>query len=282
LQNKKGYNHMEVLSKGMIDKWIVPHLSVGKRGAKSEVALSDIIAAILHRLKTGSQWRHLPLKAFFEPGTLTWNGVYYYFNKWCKDGSFKKAWIAILRQHKKHLDLSSMQLDGSHTPVKQGGEAVGYQGRRAAKTSNALFFVDKQGQPLAMAEPQAGNHHDLYEISTLFEQMCQLLAEAGISVKGVFLNADAGFDAEELRTLCTDKQIEANIADNPRNQTTSSAQYQYFDEELYKERYVVERTNAWLDSFKGLLIRFEKKIKTWMAQHWMAFIVLLLRKINTC
>jgi transposase len=273
---------MEVLSKSKIEKWIIPHLSVGKRGAKPEVALSDIVAAILHRLKAGEQWRQLPLKEFFEPGAITWNGVYYYFNKWFKDGSFQKAWTAILQAHKNLLDLSSMQLDGSQTIAKQGGQAVGYQSRKAAKTTNALFFTDKKGQPIAMGEPQAGNHHDLYEIRTLFEQMCKLLQEAGISLKGVFMNADAGFDCEELRLLCSEKEIEANIADNPRNSNDLAEAYEYFDEQLYKERFVIERTNAWLDGFKGLLIRFEKKIKSWMAQHWLAFSVLLLRKIKTC
>ena len=275
---------MEVLSKSMIEKWIVPHLSTGKRGAKAEVELGDVVAAILHRLKTGVQWRFLPLAAFFEPEKITWNGVYYYFNKWFKDGSFQSAWTAILQQHKGLLDLSSMQLDGSHTPAKQGGEAIGYQSRKAARTTNLLFFTDKNGQPIALSEPQAGNHHDVYEIRPIFEAMCKLLEDAGISLQGVFMNADAGFDSEALRTLCAEKEIEANIADNPRNGGAELAEvaYQYFDEQLYKERYVIERTNAWLDSFKGLLVRYEKKIKSWMAQHWMAFAVLLLRKINPC
>lgn len=282
LQNKKGLNRMEVLSKSIIEKWIVPYLSVGKRGAGPGVALSAIVAVILHRLKSGSQWRLLPLKEFFEPGAITWQGVYYYFNKWFKDGSFQKAWLAILAQHKQVLDLSSMQLDGSHTVAKQGGEAVGYQGRRKAKTTTALFFTDSNGLPLVMAEPQAGNHNDVYEIKPLFEQMCSLVEGTGISLKGVFMNADAGFDVEELRQICRDKEIEANIADNARNSNALPEQYEYFDDELYKERFVIERTNAWLDGFKGLLMRYEKKIKSWMTQHWMAFSVLLLRKINTC
>ena len=117
---------MEVLSKSIIEKWIVPYLSVGKIGAKPGVALSGVIAAILHRLKSGNEWRLLALKEFFEPGVITWQGVYYYFNKWFKDGSFQTAWLAILAQHKKYLDLSSLQLDGSHIIAKQGGKAVGY------------------------------------------------------------------------------------------------------------------------------------------------------------
>ena len=119
----------------------------------------------------------------------------------------------------------------------------------ASFTTNALFFTGKQGQPLAMAEPQAG-----------------------IGLNGVFMNADAGFNAEALQSFCSDKQIEASIADNPRNQTIASEQYQHFDDQLYKEGYVIERTNAWLDSFRGLLVRFEKKIKSRMAQHWRAFV----------
>ena len=281
LQNLKFKDYMEVISKSMIEKWIVPYLSIGKRGAKAAVAISAIVRAILHRLKTGVQWRFLPLKAFFDAGAITWNGVYYHYSKWVRDGSFQKAWTAILKAHKALLDLSSMQLDGSHTLAKGGGENMGYQGRKAAKTTNALFFVDKNGQPVAMATPQRGNQHDLYEIKTLFEQMCQSLEDADITVKGIFLNADAGFDAEELRALCGEKEIEANIADNPRNGTLSQT-YQHFDEELYKERYVIERTNAWLDSFKTLLIRFEKNINSWMAQHFMAFSVLLLRKTPPC
>src|SRR3954447_6789179 len=169
-----------------------------------------------------------------------------------------------------------------HGRAKQGGEAVGYQGRKKATTTNTLFFADQQGLPIAMAEPQAGNHNDVHEIKSLFEQMCKLLEDAGISLKGVFMNADAGFDTAELRAVCADKEIEANIADNPRNTQEPSEQYQYFDEQLYKERFVIERANAWLDGFKGLLVRYEKKIKSWMAQHWMAFCTLLLRKVNSC
>lgn len=66
LQNKKGQKHMEVLNKSMIEKWIVPYLSKGKRGATGQVALEDVVAAILHRLKAGDQWRQLLLKQFLS------------------------------------------------------------------------------------------------------------------------------------------------------------------------------------------------------------------------
>ncbi len=269
---------MEVLSKGMIERWIIPHLSSGARGPKKTVPSVAIIRAIFYRLKTGCQWRMLPLREFFEGRKISWNGVYYHHYRWIGDGSWRKVWVALLKAHKHLLDLSSMQLDGSQTPAKKQGEAIGYQRRRKARTTNALFLCDNQGQPIAIAAPQAGNHNDLYEVEQLFGEMCGLLKEADIELDGVFMNADAGFDAEALRQACSDQNIEVNIDQNSRNHAKAES-YIYFDEELYKRRYVIEQTNAWLDGFKTLLIRYEGNLKTWMQQHFMAFAILLLRKL---
>jgi transposase len=142
LQNKK-LNIMEVLGKDKIEQWIVPHLSKGSRGTKVGVELWRIVAAILYRLKSGCQWRMLPVEQFFTAEKkLSYNGVYHHFNAWVKDGSFKKVWTGLLSANHQLLDLSSMQLDGSHTLAKNGGEHIGYQGRKAAKTTNALFLSD--------------------------------------------------------------------------------------------------------------------------------------------
>lgn len=272
---------MEVVSKDTIERCILPYLSVGKRGPKPSVELCSIVQLIFYRLKTGCQWRMLPTSTFFEGAALTWNGVYYHHYQWVKDGSWKAVWVNILKNNKGKLDLSSAQLDGSHSAVKKQGENIGYQGRKAQRTTNALFLSDNEGQPLAIATPQSGNHNDLYEIETLFEEMCGLLNQAGIDLKGVFLNADAGFDAEVVKQVCTRKGIEANIDQNKRNTKNEAEQYRYFDEELYKRRFVVERMNAWMDGFKALLVRYEVKIKTWMALHFMAFAILLLKKKST-
>jgi hypothetical protein len=43
------------------------------------------------------------------------------------------------------IDLQYMNLDGSHAIAKKGGEAVAYQGRKRAKTSNVLPITDANG-----------------------------------------------------------------------------------------------------------------------------------------
>jgi len=268
------------VDKDTIEKIIVPHLSKGKRGFKSKTPVFQIVRAILYRLKTGCQWRELPLKQFIDHTPMSWQSVYYYFNKWCRDGSWRNLWIALLRSYRSYLDLSSVQLDGSHTPAKRGGQAVGYQGRKASKTSNALFLADNTGQMLALSEPQPGQHHDLYEIKVLFAELCGVLKEAAIDIKGIFLNADAGFDGQELRSACVEKEIEANIKPNPRNNKGNDTEDHFFDEQLYKRRTVIEQANAWMDSYKALLIRYEVLTVNWMAMHWMAFSVFFLKRIN--
>ena len=86
---KKEHQNSGTLGKDTINNWIISFLSVGKRGFKSNFDLASIFLLILKRLKTGVQWRELPIEVYFEKGEISWQNVYYYFNKWSKDGSFQ-------------------------------------------------------------------------------------------------------------------------------------------------------------------------------------------------
>ena len=85
---------------------------------------------------------------------------------------------------------------------------------------------------LALSEPQDGQHHDLYKIEVLFTKLCGVLKQARIDSRGIFLNAGPGFDSEELRLACMEREIEANIKTNPRNKGKDKDEEPYFDEEL--------------------------------------------------
>lgn len=266
------------LTKKIINQELVPHLSKGKRGPKCKVGLWRIVRAILKRLKTGTQWRELPMRELFGRHTITWKSVFHYFSKWSKDGSWHRLWIALLALRKRFLDMSSVQLDGSHTPVKRGGKAVGYQGRKKAKTTNMLFITDRQGIPLVCSDPIAGNHNDLFDIEKMVFKMIGTLLKAKIAIEGLFLNADAGFDSKELRLLCESLGIIPNFDINKRNTRNPDKHDYLFDNQLYKERFVIERTNAWIDGFKNLIIRYETNQEHWLGLHYLAFSVILLRK----
>ena len=269
----------QVLSKDMIKLEIVPYLPETKRGFKPKAPLYEIVNAILYKLKTGIQWEFLPVESLFQDEILHYKTVFGHYRKWCELHVWKSFWVELLKAHKKELDLSSIDLDGSHTPAIRGGAEVEYQGRKKRKTTNALYLTDRQGLPLAMSEPLSGNHNDLHDIEVQFEVVTGTLEEADIPVEGLFLNADAGFDSKNFRDSCAEKEINANVCFNKRNGKTQDRE-EYFDQDLYNERYAVERTNAWMDSFRSLLNRFDTTIESWKGFNYLAFFVIALKKFK--
>ena len=258
-------------------KEICVQLDFGKINKNTKVKDYQVVMAILYRLKTGCQWRQLPMKQFFRE-KYSWQSVYYHFQKWGKNGSWERVWNSILKKHKHLLDLSSIQLDGTHTPAKRGGESVAYQGRKKSKTTNTLIITDSQGIPLACSNPIAGNHNDAFNLAKTFSKMIHSIQLADIPVDGLFLNADAGFDTTDFRSYCYANEIFDNIDKNKRNGNVYESQT-VFDELLYKTRFVIERTNAWLDAFKAILIRFETNDLHKKGLILPAFSGILLRKL---
>jgi hypothetical protein len=190
-------------------------------------------------LKTGIQWKFLPVESLFSKVVLSYKTVFSHFRKWCKNGD-RKSWIQLLSGHKAELDLSGADIDGSHTPALKGGEEVAYQGRKSRKTTNALYFTDSMGIPLAMSNPVAGNYHDLYNIENSLNELFSTLTRAEIKLDGLFINADAGFDSKEFRENCFKHGIFANVDINIRN--GEDYEDKLLNELLYKERYSIERT----------------------------------------
>lgn len=260
-------------------KEVIPYLSGGKVGKQRELDLLEIVQAIFHRLKTGCQWRELPVKAFISRTGTKWTAIYYHYHKWCEDGSWQRAWVNILSKYKAYLDMSCVNLDGSQTRAYKGGQAIGYQGRKKYQSTNMLFIIDNQGVILFCSHPVSGAHHDLYDIEKQFEQIVEMAQQAGIELRYLFMNADAGFDDAAFRRLLEEKDIQANIAFNPRKAGISDRD-EYFDEALYQRRAFAEHAFAWMDGFKGLLIRYETLASTWLAMNLMGMIHLFLRKIS--
>jgi hypothetical protein len=53
--------------------------------------------------------------------------VFFHFRRWINDSSFRWVWVKLLKQQRKWLGLSSVQLDGSQTICKNSGDCISYQ-----------------------------------------------------------------------------------------------------------------------------------------------------------
>ena len=92
------------LSKKFITNNIWIHLNPEHLGRKPKVPFWRVIKAIIYRLKTGCQWRELPVSVFCDKVLISWQTVYYYFKKWSKQGLWQKVWHQILSDNKTRLD----------------------------------------------------------------------------------------------------------------------------------------------------------------------------------
>jgi hypothetical protein len=103
--------------------------------------------------------------------------------------------------------------------------------------------------------------------------------KTGLEVTGAVLNLDAGFDSKANRKSVFNAGLKPNIKENPRNrQTPKRGRKRFFDAALYKLRFIVERTFAWEDKFKRLLLRFETKQSHHLGFKLIAFTLLNLRE----
>ena len=125
-------------------------------------------------------------------------------------GFRKDCWINLFDRHRAELDLSSVDLDGSHASAKRGGVNGEYQGRKKPIASNSSYLSDSQVILLTMAELVNGYHKDQYNLELQYNAVFGTLEEIDIFMPGLFMSTELGFDAEDLRKLCGLKGINAN------------------------------------------------------------------------
>lgn len=206
--------------------------------------------------------------------------MYYHFRKWSRDGSLKRLWEHSIAMIQDTLDLSNLNLDGSHAVAKKGGEDVAYQPRKRAKTSNILPLTDRNGLVIASTGIVAGNHHDAFELSDHLKSAFKSLKRLGLSIAGAYFNADAAFDTRAARKVCFNHHVIPNIAENVRNRKRSKpGPKRWFDADVYTERFCSERSFAWIDKFRALLIRFDRRAVYFMGSHFIAFAMINLRDL---
>jgi transposase len=211
---------------------------------------------------------------------ISWQAVYYHFQKWSADGSLQRVWQASIQTIRPALDLSQLNLDGSHVIAKKGGESVAYQPRKRAKTSNLLPITDGNGFVVASTGLLAGHHHDAFCLKAHLQTAFKQLKRLGLSIIGAWFNADSAFDTRDGRKVCFNHGLVPNIAENKRNrQTPKRGRKRLFNAQLYRQRFCIERSFAWMDKFRALLIRFDRKDANFLGAHHIAFAMINLRHL---
>lgn len=123
------------------------------------------------------------------------------------------------------------------------------------------------------------NEVDIGLLHPSFKYLKTVMLTIGLTLAGAIFNLDSGFDSKRNRRLIQRFGMKPNIKENPRNRKRAKRGHKrFFDEQTYKLRFHVERTFAWEDKFKRLLIRFERIHQRHMGFHFIAFTFINLRE----
>ncbi len=92
------------------------------------------------------------------------------------------------------------------------------------------------------------------------------------------MNLDGGFDSAHNRKCIFNAGLIPNIKENPRNRKTPKrGRKRFFNAVIHALRMRVERTFAWEDKFKRLLLRFERLQQRHYGMKLMAYTLINLR-----
>jgi len=270
------------LSASEFTQFILPHLSLPKRGPRCKLGYHRVFNLILWVLYTGMQWQCLPvLKDSNGKAEIHYTTVYKVFARWSDDGSLEHAFIASVAylSDQRQLDLRVLHGDGTNTVAKKGGDGIGYSGHKHQKGEKVIAIIDNNGYVLAPLPVAPINTADTVLLPEGLKTLKRIAKRTGLRLTGSYLNLDGGFDSQSNRKAIFNAGMITNIKENPRNRkATKRGRKRLFNTAIHALWERVERKFAWEDKFKRLLLRFEHIQQRHYGMKLMAYTLINVRR----
>lgn len=225
---------------------------------RNEKKTKKFIKGVCWVMRTGAQWNEL--SRYYGKH----DSVYKRYNEWSKKG----IWQLMLEHFTGDADGEWVMIDS--TAIRAHPCASGYEkgqnereglGRsKGGFTSKIHALVDALGNPLKL-RLTGGNRSDITQGPELIRD-----------IKNAFVLADKGYDSDAFVEQIKIQNCIAVIP--PRAKRKTPRQY---DEELYKERNLVERFFRKLKNFRRIFSRFDKKAANYLAFIALASVLLWLK-----
>lgn len=224
-------------------------------GGRPRVPARRCADAIFYLLRTGCQWSALNQTTFCPKST-----AHDRFQEWVAAGVFLRLWRAGGQQYDElfGLDWEWLSMDGAMTKAPLGGERTGRnptdRGKSGVKRS---VLTEGHGVPVGLAVDGA-NRHDMKLVrETIQSIVVERPQPTDDKPQGVCL--DKGYDFTEVRATLAEFSFTAHIK-------ARGDEAREMREEAVKRarRWVVERTHSWMNRFRRLLIRWDKKSENYL------------------
>jgi transposase len=208
--------------------------------------LRRFMEAVFWLMRTGAQWNELP------SSYGRYRSVHKRFDAWSAKGIWNRLFERFACDHDGEWIMIDSTITRAHPCAsgyeKDGNEKHGLGRSKGGFTCKIHALVDGLGNPLRF-RLTGGQRHDITQAHALIEGI------ANAAVLG-----DKGYDAQHFidrieQQNCTPVIPSRSNRKNPRN----------YDEELYKERNLVERFFRKLKNYRRIFSRFDKKAANYLA-----------------
>jgi hypothetical protein len=156
---------------------------------------------------------------------------------------------------------------------------MGYSGYKHQKGEKVIAMTDNNGYVLSPLPVAPVNKTDMVLLPDGLKALKRVAKIVGLGLRGAYLNLDAGFDSTYNRKCIFNAGMIPNIKENPRHRKhTKQGRTRLFNEAIHTLRTRVDRTFAWEDKFKRLLLRFEHRQQRHFGMKLLAYTLINVRE----
>ncbi len=182
------------------------------------------------------------------------------FQEWTQAGVFRRVWAQGLLDYDelKGIVWEWQAIDGVMTKAPLGCDLTGPNPTdRAKRGVKRSVLVEGNGVPLGVVVDGA-NRNDFKMARATLESIPIDRPKPTQEVPQ-HLCLDKGYDYDEVREL--GKEFGYTLHIRPRNEEAQAIKRQVG---FKARRWVVERTHSWMNRFRSVLIRWDKKVENYM------------------
>lgn len=238
----------------------------GQRGAPPRYARREMVNACCYALRTGCAWRLLPKT--FPP----WQATYKSFSRWAAGGVFETLHDRLRQQWRDRMgkapEPTAAIIDAQSTRSSAQGGETGYDAGKKVKGRKRHLVVDTMGLLLALTITAASVQDR--------DAAAAVVAQACAKVPGLKkLYADGAYGGKCAEAIEAAHGLSVEIVRHPGNRSTGT--WQDAQQPLWPalvttgfvvlpKRWVVERTHAWNERARRLMIHQDRS--NWAALAW--------------
>jgi putative transposase len=251
-----------------VEPILMRHYPLARTG-RPRADLRRVLDGIVFRMRSGCQWNRLPRQ--FGPSST----VHGWFQRFVGDGVVEEIWACLVRECEQlgAVDWEWQAADGVMGKSRFCGDKRGPNPTDRAKSgTKKSLIVERSGGPLGVVI-EGANVHDTKLLADTIEAIVVERPDAEQQVQ--HLSLDKAYDNPTGEAACEGGGYVPHIRRIGEEKLDQSGSKRH-----PARRWVVERTLAWLQKCRALLIRYDKKAQNYLGLIQLACALLWSRRLH--